>query len=262
MNTSVHPSAYIAPGARLGVGVEIGPFVVIEDEVEVGDRCQIGAHSVIKRYTLLGAENRIHEGVVLGGIPQDVKYHGAVSRLRIGDANIFRESVTIHRSASDGGETTIGNRSMIMANSHIGHDCRVGDSVILANNVMVAGHVRIESHAFFGGGSGIHQFANVGCHAMIGGNAKVERDVLPYCLVDGVPARLRGLNIVGLRRAGFSAGEMSKLKAAYRLLVSTSEKLEERLLALEKIDSPHVFHMLEFIRSSTRGFCRARGGGE
>jgi len=211
---------------------------------------------MIKRFVEMGADNRVFENVVMGGEPQDLKYDGASSKVVIGDANIFREGVTVHRSAHGGGATRIGSRNYLMVYSHVAHDCVIEDDVILANNVLLAGHVVIEHHAFMAGGSGVHQFCQVGRHSMVGGNAKVEQDVPPFMLVDGVPARARGLNHVGLRRRGFSQEDISALKRAYRILFGPG-LLEDRLNRIQEIDSVHARYLVEFIRRSERGFCRS-----
>ena len=170
----------------------IGPLAVVEDDTTIGDGCEIRAHAVVKRFTTLGAHNRVHEGAVLGGEPQDVSFAGQETRLVIGDRNLIREGVTIHRSTRPGGATVVGSDCFLMAYVHVAHDNRVGDRAILANNVMLAGHVEIGERAFMGGGSGVHQFCRVGRLAMVGGNAKVVQDCLPFVITDGHPARARG----------------------------------------------------------------------
>jgi UDP-N-acetylglucosamine acyltransferase len=256
VNFAAHPSAIIAEGALIGEGTELGPFAVIEAGAVVGSNCRIGAHAVIRGATRMGNSNQVFEGAVLGGPPQDLKYRETESYLEIGDGNVFREGVTVHKATEEGSATRIGNHCFLMACSHVAHECILGDHVILANNVALAGHVEIETGAFLSGGVVVHQFSKVGCYSMTGGNAKVEKDVLPYFLVDGVPARTRGLNLIGLKRADFSAESLRKLKQAYRILFRHGGRLEERLSELRQIDSPEVAHLLEFIETSQRGFCR------
>ncbi len=256
MAAVIHPTAVVAESSRIGEGVEVGPFAVIEDDVEIGNRCRIGAHAVIKSWTRMGAENQIFEHAILGGAPQDLKFSGEVSGVRIGRGNTIREGVTVHRSANAGGETTIGDGNYLMAYAHIAHDCLLEDSVVMANNVALAGHVRIEACAFISGGVVIHQHCRVGRHAMIGGNAKITLDVLPFCLADG-QSRTRGLNLVGLQRRGFSMEEIGELKRGYRALFFGGKRLKERLDILSEFESPHVRYLLQFIRESQRGFCRA-----
>jgi UDP-N-acetylglucosamine acyltransferase len=258
---SVHPSAVVAPGARLGRDVVIGPLAVVEDDTTIGDASQVRAHAVIRRFTTLGAGNRVHEGAVLGGEPQDVSFTGQESRLVIGDRNVIREGVTIHRSTRTGGATLVGSDCFLMAYVHVAHDNRIGDRAILANNVMLAGHVEIGERAFMGGGSGVHQFCRIGRLAMVGGNAKVVQDCLPFVISDGHPARARGLNVVGLRRAGFTAAELRTLHEAYRLLLRSGLHLEPALDRLAALADPLVDEWIAFVRSSRRGFAHARGGG-
>jgi UDP-N-acetylglucosamine acyltransferase len=257
---SVHPSAVVSPTARLGRDVAIGPFAVVEQDVSVGDGCEIRAHAVVKRFTILGARNRVHEGAVLGGEPQDVAFGGQPTSLVIGDRNQIREGVTIHRSTRPGGRTVVGSDCFLMAYVHVAHDNRIGDSAILANNVMLAGHVEIGERAFLGGGAGVHQFCRVGRLAMVGGNAKVVQDCLPFVITDGHPARASGLNVVGLRRAGFTAGQLRTLHEAYRLLLRAGLPLEEALERLAALADPLGDELAAFVRSSTRGIAHAARG--
>ncbi len=262
---SVHPSAVVAPRARLGRGVVIGPLAVVEDDTTIGDACEIRAHAVVKRFTTLGAGNRIHEGAVLGGEPQDVSFAGQETALVIGDRNVIREGVTIHRSTRPGGATVVGSDCFLMAYVHVAHDNRIGDRAILANNVMLAGHVEVGERAFLGGGSGVHQFCRVGRLAMVGGNAKVVQDCLPFVISDGHPARARGLNVVGLRRAGITPAQLRTLHEAYRLLLRSGHRLEPALEKLAALADPLVDEWIAFVRSSKRGFAhaaRGAGGGD
>jgi UDP-N-acetylglucosamine acyltransferase len=250
----VHPTAVVAPGARLGQGVTVGPFAVVEDGAVVGDRCEIRAHATIKRFTTLGTDNVVHEGAVLGGEPQDVAFTGAESFLVVGDRNRIREGVTLHRSTKPGGTTRIGSDCFLMAYVHVAHDDRLGDGVVIANNVALAGHVDIADRAFLSGGVVVHQFCRVGRLAMLGGLAKVVQDCLPFVITDGNPARARGLNIVGLRRAGVGADERRALKEAYRLLVRAGLPLETALERMAGLSDSLVEEMIAFIRGSKRGF--------
>jgi UDP-N-acetylglucosamine acyltransferase len=254
---TVHPTAVVDPGARLGSDVTIGPCAVVEDHVVVGDRCEIRAHATVKRFTTLGTDNVVHEGAVLGGEPQDVAFTGAESRLVVGDRNRIREGVTIHRSTTPGGATTVGSDCFLMANAHVAHDNRIGNYVTLANNAALAGHVEIGDRAFLGGYAGVHQFCRVGSLAMLGGQAKVVQDCLPFVITDGNPARARGLNVVGLRRAGVAASELRTLREAYRLLARAGLPLEAALERLAALDDPRVEEMIVFVRDSKRGFAHA-----
>ena len=205
----------------------------------------------------MGEDNRVFEGAILGGIPQDLKYSGEISYLRVGNRNTFREGVTVHRASDLEGETRIGNDNYFMGNVHVAHNCLLEGNVVLTNNIALAGHVHVEDHAFVSAGVVIHQFTQLGRHCMIGGNSKITQDVLPFFLTDGVPARVRGLNLVGLKRNGFSNQEISNLKRAYRILFQRGLKRKEKLTAMREIDSEHVFHLVSFIERSKRGFCGA-----
>ncbi len=188
----------------------IHPTAVIEDGAVIGEGCSIGAYAVIKRYTRMGARNQVAEHAVIGGEPQDVKFKAdTVSGVEIGDDNIFREGVTIHRGSRPDALTRVGSGCMLMVGAHVGHDCSVGNQVVLVNNAALAGEVTVGDRAFISAGVGVHQFCRVGRNAMIGGLAKVVQDALPFCITDGNPARARGLNLVGLRRAGFKAPEIA-----------------------------------------------------
>jgi UDP-N-acetylglucosamine acyltransferase len=254
---SVHPTAVVAPGARLGKAVTVGPFAVIEDDTTIGDRCEIRAHAVVKRFTTLGQDNRVHEGAVLGGEPQDVAFTGADSRLVIGDRNLIREGVTVHRSTKPGGATVIGSDCFLMAYAHVAHDGRLGDRVIVANNVALAGHVEIGERAFLGGCVGVHQFCRIGRMAMVGGFAKVVQDCLPFVITDGQPARARGVNVVGLRRAGLTASQLRVLHEAYRLLLRSGLQQAPALQKLEALSDPLASELAAFVRASKRGIAHA-----
>jgi UDP-N-acetylglucosamine acyltransferase len=257
---SVHATAIVSPEARLGHGVSIGPYAVVEEGAVVGDGCEVRAHAVVKRYTCLGSGNRVHEGAVLGGEPQDLSFREQQTALVIGDRNVIREGATIHRSTKEGGATVVGSDCFLMAYTHVAHDCRLGDRVILANNVMLAGHVELGERAFLGGGAGVHQFCRVGRLAMVGGNAKVVQDCLPFVITDGHPARARGLNVVGLRRAGVSASELATLREAYRLLVRSGLALDEALEKMASLKDPLVDELVAFVRGAKRGFAHRRRG--
>jgi len=258
---SVHATAIVSPQARLGRDVSIGPYAIVEDGTVIGDGCEIRAHAVVKRHTCLGSGNRVHEGAVLGGEPQDLSFRGHETRLVIGDRNVIREGATIHRSTKEGGATVVGSECFLMAYTHVAHDNRIGDRVILANNVMLAGHVELGERAFLGGGAGVHQFCRVGRLAMVGGNAKVVQDCLPFVITDGHPARARGLNVVGLRRAGVPASQLGTLREAYRLLVRSGLHLDDAIEKMTALGDPLVDEMIAFVRGSTRGFAHAHRAG-
>jgi UDP-N-acetylglucosamine acyltransferase len=253
----IHPTAIVHPDARLGADLVIGPYVVIEADTTIGDECIIAAHSVIKRYTKLGARNRIFEHVVLGGEPQDVKFKGEVSFLQIGDDNLIREFCTFHRASGEGEVTLVGSHNFFMIGTHIAHNCEIGNHTIMANEVALAGHIKVEDHVFISNNVGAHQFVRFGRYAMVGGKSKIVQDVLPFFITDGNPARVRGLNTVGLRRAGFSQEALRILKDAYKILFRSRVPHAEALHGLDELDDEHVDHLVQFIRESERGFIRS-----
>jgi UDP-N-acetylglucosamine acyltransferase len=252
-STLIHPLAAIARAARLGAGVRVGPFAVIEDDVEIGDGCEISAHAVIKRYTRMGPRNRIAEHAVIGGEPQDLKFKGWPSFVVIGADNVIREGVTIHRATEEGGETRIGDGNFMMAYAHIAHECQIGNQTIIANGALLSGVVSVGDRAFVSGNVAIHQFARVGRLAMVGGLARISQDCLPFMITEGSPARARGLNIVGLRRAGVPAPDVTALKKALALLRS-GVLLREAIVELEAAESALVRELAQFIREAKRGF--------
>jgi UDP-N-acetylglucosamine acyltransferase len=237
--------------------MSIHPTAVVEDNVEIGPDCEIGAYVVIKRFTRIGARNRIFEHAVIGGEPQDVKFRGETSYLEIGDDNIIREFCTFHRANGADESTRIGSRNFFMVGVHVAHNCVIGDDNIFANEVALAGHITIEDHVFLSNGVGAHQFVRMGRHAMIGGKSKIVQDVLPFFITDGNPPRVRGVNSVGLRRSGFNEDERRALKDAYRILFRSALPLQNALQTLDELEDEHVSHLVNFIRGSKRGFVRA-----
>ncbi len=256
--TQIHPTALVDPGALIGSDVAIGPYAVIEADVCIGEGCRIGAHTVIKRHVRIGARNIIAEHVVIGGTPQDLGFKKVESYVHIGDGNILREYFTVHRSKREGQATCIGDRNFLMAYTHVAHDCKIGNDTIFANGASLCGHVTIGDRVFLAGYAGIHQFCRVGDYAMIGGLAKVTQDCLPFMLTDGHPARARGLNVVGLRRAGVSRADLGELKNAFKILFREGKKLSEALSALEGSPCALVLQLAAFIRGSERGFAHHR----
>jgi UDP-N-acetylglucosamine acyltransferase len=237
--------------------VRVGPYAVVEDDVVVGPGCEIGAHAVVKRFTTLGARNRVFEHATLGGEPQDVKFGGEHSRLIVGDDNLIREYATLHRASGEGEATVVGSRNFLMVGVHVAHNCSVGDDNVFANGAALAGHIRVEDHVFLSNDVGCHQFVRIGRHAMVGGKSKIVQDVLPYFTTDGNPARARGLNAVGLRRAGFTPESRRALRRAYRLLFRERLPLAAALAAIEELGDEHARRLADFIRDSRRGFTRA-----
>ncbi|MDT7543461.1 MAG: UDP-N-acetylglucosamine acyltransferase [Acidobacteriota bacterium] len=260
----IHPTAVVSTRARIAHGTRIAAYAVIEDDVQIGADCEIGAHAVVKRFTTLGARNRIFEHATLGGEPQDVKFAGERSRLIVGDDNLIREYVTLNRASGENEATVIGSRNFLMIGVHIAHNCLIGDDNVFANGAALAGHITVEDHVFLSNNVGCHQFTRLGRYAMIGGKSKIVQDVLPFFTTDGNPPHVRGLNSVGLRRAGFSDESRRALRRAYRLLFREHLSLVSALAAIEEIDDEHVRHLADFIRGSRRGFTRAarRGGDE
>lgn len=255
----IHPTALIHPAARIGQDVRIGPYAVIGEHVVIGDRTTIGPHAVIEGRTQIGCDNQIFQFASVGAIPQDLKYRGEETTLRIGDRNIVREFVTLHLGTTEGGgETVIGNDNLFMAYCHVAHDCHVGNHVIMANGSTLAGHVEVQDYAILGGLSAIHQFTRVGAHVMISGGAMVNQDVPPYTIAQGDRARTVGLNLVGLKRRGFSEETIAAVKAAYRMVFRSGLRLEEALKKMmdELGDVPEVVFFVEFIRNSQRGIAR------
>lgn len=252
----IHPNALIAAGARLGRGNRIGAGAIIEDGVELGDDNLILSYAVIKTGTRMGNGNAVHEHAVLGGVPQDLSFRGRDTSLEIGDGNVFREGVTISRGCKGEGRTRIGSRNYIMASVHAGHDCRLGNDIVIANGALLAGHVEVEDCAFISGCVIVHQFCRIGCLAMLSGGARIGLDAPPFFVTEGSPARVRGLNLVGLKRAGLAPAEIAAIKNAYRVLFRARRPLAEILAELGANDDPRVRHLHEFLSASRRGFHR------
>jgi UDP-N-acetylglucosamine acyltransferase len=251
----IHPTAIVHPGARIAEDVVVGPYCLVGDEVELGAGCELLSHVRLDGPLVAGAGNRFFHGAAVGGVPQDLKYAGARSRVRIGDDNVFREFVTVNRATDEGGETVLGDRNLLMAYVHIAHDCTLEDDIILANSVHLAGHVVVGRNAIVGGVTPVHQFVRIGRHAIVGGGSRVPQDVPPFMKAAGNPLRVVGTNSVGLERRGFDAGARRALKDVYRLLYRSGLNVSQ---AVERIretipPSPHVAQVLEFIEGSERG---------
>ena len=251
----IHPTAVIHPKARLDPTVRVGPYAVIDEGVEVGNHCTIGPHVYLTGVTRIGAYNTFFAGSVVGEAPQDLKYKGAPSRLRIGDRNIFREGVTVHRSTNPEGETVVGSHNFLMANCHVGHDCRLGDFVIMANGALLGGHVRIGDHALISGNCLVHQFVRVGTLALMQGGAAVSKDLPPFTIARG-DNKICGLNTVGLRRAGLTPADRLELRRLYHALFRQGVSLRRAIMAArESFTGGPSKTMLDFLASSTRGVC-------
>jgi UDP-N-acetylglucosamine acyltransferase len=255
----IHSTAIVHPRAELAADVQIGPYCIVEAEAAIGTATELAGHVVVKAGTRIGSGNRIAEFAVLGGLPQHVSPPGSPGRLTIGDSNIVREHVTMHRSLYADKSTSVGNHGMFMAGCHVAHDCIVGDRVILANDVLLAGHVEVGDRACFGGAAAIQQFCRIGKMAMVGGMARVTQDVPPYVLVDGGSTTIVGLNRVGLKRAGFSPAEIADLKEAYRIIYrrGLTTKDAVALLAARFTAGPPL-DLIRFLSQERHGFLQER----
>ncbi len=256
----IHPTAIIHPKARLDATVCVGPYAVIDEGVELGAYCVVGPHVYLTGLTTIGAHNVFHAGCVIGDEPQDLKYKGEPTRVRIGDHNVFREHATVHRSNKPGEETSIGSHNFLMANCHIGHNCRLGDHTIIANGVLVAGHAEVQDRAFLSGNSLVHQFCRVGTLALMQGGSAISQDLPPFTVaLRG--NEICGLNVVGLRRAGYTAEQRMELKRIYHLLFRSGKNLRAAVEeARKKFTSPGAKVLLDFAAEAKRGVCMDIGG--
>jgi UDP-N-acetylglucosamine acyltransferase len=255
----VHPSAVVHPDAQLHETVEIGPFSVIGPKVRIGAGTRVGPHVVIEGRTTLGERNHVFQFASLGAVPQDLKYSGEDTELVIGDENQIREFTTLHiGTAGGGGVTRVGNRNLFMANSHLAHDCVVGNNCILVNSAALGGHVTVEDYVIISGLTAVHQFTRIGKHAFVAGGAMVVMDVPPYCMAQGDRAELVGLNIVGLERHGFTEDQIGRIKEAYKILFRSKLQIAEALARLkaEFGGQPEIDHLVDFISQSKRGLTR------
>lgn len=255
MRLKIHPTALVDAGARLHEDVEIGAYCVIHSGVSVGEGTRIGNFVVLEEGTHLGCRNVLGHGVVVGAAPQDKKYKDEKTGVTVGDENIFREYVTIHRATGEGNATRVGSRNFFMVSSHVGHNCHIGDDVILTNLVGLGGHVEVHDGAIIGGIAGVHQFARIGSCSMVGGHSAVRKDVLPFSLVSGDPAKLYGINSIGLRRRGVPANVRKAIREAYALILH-SARMEDALDALAQKDLKEIQELVHFIKGSQRGFTR------
>jgi UDP-N-acetylglucosamine acyltransferase len=256
---SIHPLAVVSPHAQLGTNVRIGPFCVVEAGVVLGDGCHLVGRVTVKSGAVLGRDNLLLEGTTVGGMPQHVHMPDHPGTVTVGDGNVIRENVTIHRAMHAGNATTIGSRCLLMVGSHVAHDCRLGDGVIVTNNAMLGGHVTIGDKAYISGGVAVHQFCRIGRLAMVGGLARVRQDVPPFVTVDGGSTMVVGLNKVGLRRAGFTPQEFVQLKHAYRAIYRSGLVWDEMLEMLRmRFATGPAAEFLPFFLSGKRGFVPER----
>ncbi len=255
----IHPSAIISADAEIGVGCEIGPYCVVEAGVTLGDRCKLHSHVVLHGRSHFGEENEFFPFAAVGTKSQDLKYEGEPTYLEVGNRNVFRENVTVHRGTIEAIPTRIGDGNLFLSYSHVAHDCQLGDHNILSNNGTLGGHVEVGNHVIVSGLAGVHQFCRIGDHAIVGGITKIVQDVPPFMIIDGNPAQVRGVNQVGLQRRGFSNEEIRSIKSAYKKLFLKKEiNFSEALDAIpaELKNEPRVKELLDFIGDSERGVIR------
>jgi len=257
----IHPTAIIQESAQLAADVEVGPYAIIGRHVTIGKGTKIGPHAVIGDWTAIGENNQIFHQTSVGAPPQDLKYRNEETWTRIGDNNVIREFATIHRGTVTGhAETVVGSNNLFMSYSHVAHDCRIGNNVVMANVATLAGHVTVDDHVILGGLVAVHQFATIGAHAMIGGGTLVGLDIPPYMIATSGKrdAKLRGLNLIGLKRRGFSDEAIGNLKKAYKTLFFADLKLPDAIARIRREipGCPEVEYLLAFIERSERGICR------
>lgn len=260
MLCKIHETAIIEEGAELGRNVEVGPYAVIKHDTRLGDGCVVGPHVVIHPYTYIGKECKFFPGCSIGAEPQDLKFEGEHSSTIIGDRCTFRECCTVNRATGEGNVTRIGNDLLMMAYTHIAHNCIVGNNVIMSNVATLAGHVTVEDRAVIGGLAAVHQFCKIGRNVMIGGKSRITQDIPPFMLVSGDPAHVSGLNSVGLGRAGMDPEARRELKKAFRILYRSGLKLSDAVETMEQelIMSEPVEHLMRFLRNVERGIVRTR----
>ncbi|HPD18669.1 MAG: acyl-ACP--UDP-N-acetylglucosamine O-acyltransferase [Candidatus Goldbacteria bacterium] len=254
----IHETALVSKKAKMGKDVRIGPFAIIDDEVEIGDNCEIGPKVHLLNGTKIGNNNYIGEGTLIGNDPQDLKFKGEKTYVHIGDNNVIREYVTIHRSTGEGKATTIGNGNFIMTMAHIAHDCKIGNNVIIVNYAGLSGHIQIDDYAFISGLTAIHQNVHIGSYCMLGGGLRVAMDVVPFMLVADYPAKIIGVNKVGLKRRGFTKEKIELIEKLHRIVFRSRLQLKE---ALKKIENElpateEVKYFIDFIKNSKRGILR------
>ena len=256
--TQIHSTAVIHPRAQVSADCRIGPYCVVGEHVVLGERCQLHSHVVIDGHTTLGCENQIFPFASIGLQTQDLKWKGGITRLQIGDRNTFRESVTIHSATSDGDATIVGSDNHILAYSHIAHDCRLGNHIIMSNVGTLAGHVTVGDYAVVGGLAAIHQFCRIGTMSMIGGCSKIVQDVPPYMIVDGNPGETRTVNKIGIERHGVSEEAQDALRRAFKILFREGLTISNALVKIEADlpPLPEVKHLVDFARTSERGLSK------
>jgi UDP-N-acetylglucosamine acyltransferase len=256
--TQIHPTAIIDPQAEIGPGTIVGPYCIVQARVVLGAECWLQHHVTLAGPTITGARNKFYAYCSIGQQTQDLKYAGEPTYLEIGDENTFREFVTVNRSTTAEGKTRIGHRGNFLAYSHIGHDCKVDDAVIFSNNGTLAGHVEVGDHAIMGGLTAVHQFCRLGRYAITGGCSKIVQDVPPFMIADGNPAKVRGINVVGLERNGFAPETIKTIKEAFRLIYRSKYNTRQAIEAVEQElpATPEITQIVEFIKTTERGIIR------
>jgi UDP-N-acetylglucosamine acyltransferase len=257
-DAQIHPTAIVDAQAEIGPGTIFGPYCVVATGVVLGPDCWLQHHVTLCGPTTAGARNKFHAYCSIGQQTQDLKYQGEPTYLKIGDENTFREFVTVNRSTTAAGKTQIGHRGTFLAYSHVGHDCTVGDAVVFSNNGTLAGHVQVGDHAIMGGLTAVHQFCRLGRYAITGGCSKIVQDVPPFMIADGNPAKVRGINVVGLERSGFTPETIKAIKEAFRLIYRSKYNTRQAIDAIQQElpASPEITQIVEFIRNSERGIIR------
>lgn len=256
--SSIHPSAVVHPQAQIGSGCEIGPYCIIGEHVTLGEGCKLHSHVVVEGHTRLGRGNEIFPFAAIGMKTQDLKWKGGVTRLEIGDQNVFREGVTVHSATSDGGTTVIGSNNLLLIYAHVAHDCVLGNHIIMSGFAGLAGHVVVDDHAVLSGYVAVHQFCRIGKLSMVGGCSKVRQDIPPFMMADGNPAEACTINKVGLERHGLSEEAINALRQAYKIIFREGLTVSNALAKIEKElpPLPEVQHLVEFIRASDRGISK------
>jgi UDP-N-acetylglucosamine acyltransferase len=255
----IHPTAIIHPQAKLDATVQVGPYAVIDADVEIGVHCVVGPHVYLTGVTKIGSHNQFHAGCVIGDAPQDLKYKNEPTRVRIGDHNVFREHVTVHRATKADGETVIGSNNFLMANCHVGHNSHLGDHVIIANGALLGGHAIVQDRAFISGNCLVHQFTRVGTLAIMQGGSAISKDLPPFTIARGDNG-ICGLNAVGLRRAGFTAEQRLELRKLYHALFRSGKSLRTAIAVAQKnFSSPAAKVLLDFVTDAKRGLCSDTG---
>ena len=252
---NIHSTAIVNPEAKLGDSLSVGPYAIIEGDVEIGNDCSVGPHAVIYSGARIGNRVKIFQGASVANLPQDLKYSGEPTLFIIGDDTVVREFATLHRGTKETGKSQVGKNCLLMAYSHVPHDCEVGDNCIIANAVQIGGHSHIEDWVIIGGLAGLHQFSRVGEHSMIAGAAKITQDVPPFILTSGDPAAYAGLNVIGLRRRGFKPGDIQILKDVYGLIYNKSHNVSQAVKIIEEKFGDNVYaqKVLNFLSQSKRG---------